>query len=228
MTPTDEGVRVFSGIWFNSDELQLAIDDARIQGRKVSVFIDPDQMAHATVLVPGVAEPIEVHLQMTAFASLTLTETLDLMAEWRRENPTIADVHDDRIMSFRSHTYKLMKTIGVERKLPRSYSTVAECQAKAKAVFAGARIIPGRVLQSTTGPENITRTDTTENVFRIGDPNALIEGTINEAEPEVGSDTQAIAGPSAGKSQQGIRGAPPTTPMRATRSRNPQSSTKNQ
>ena len=182
VTPTDEGVRVFSGIWFNSDELQLAIDNMRRVGRKVRVFIDPDDMSRATVLVPGELEPIEVHLQMTAFASLTLVEILDLMAAWRRENPRLTEVHDDRVTRFFRDTYQMMKTIGVERKLPRSYSTIGECKEKAKAVFAGARVLPGRVLQGTTAPEDITRIDATENVFQIGDADSLIEGEL--ADPD--------------------------------------------
>lgn len=181
-TPTDEGVRVFSGIWFNSDELQAAVDDARIQGRKVSVFVDPDDMSRATVLVPHAAAPVEVHLQMTAFASLTLVEILDLMAEWRRENPKTAEVHDDRVMRFRRDIHQEMKAIGVERKLPRSYSTIAECRAKAKAVFAGVRVLPGRVLHGTTAPDDITRTDIRENVYRIGDADSLIEGELGDPE----------------------------------------------
>ncbi|WP_112311554.1 DDE-type integrase/transposase/recombinase [Pseudogemmobacter bohemicus] len=196
VTPTDEGVRVFSGIWFNSDELQLAIDNMRRKDRKVRVFIDPDDMSRATVLVPGELEPIEVHLQMTAFASLTLVEILDLIAAWRRENPRLTEVHDDRVTRFFRDTYQMMKTIGVERKLPRSYSTIGECRAKAKAVFAGARVLPGRVLQGTTAPEDITRIDATENVFQIGDADSLIEGELADpdaAETQLSVDSDLVA-----------------------------------
>jgi hypothetical protein len=73
-----------------------------------------------------------------------------------------------------------MGTIGVERKLPRSYSTLAECQAKAKAVFAGSRILPGRALSGTTAPENIMRIGGAANTFKIGADDSLIEGTVVE------------------------------------------------
>jgi hypothetical protein len=184
VTPTDEGVRVFGGIWFNSDELQIAIDDARIMGRKLSVFVDPENMARATVLVPSVDEPIEVHLQITAFADMTLVEILDLMAEWRKENPKTAEIHNDRVMKFRSDIFKMMRVIGVERKLPRSFSTIAECRNKARSIFAGARIVPGRLLEGTVGPIDIMNFSRAENVFRIGPCDGPIEGIAVETDGE--------------------------------------------
>ncbi len=184
VTPTDEGVRVFSGIWFNSNALQLAIDDVGLQGQKISVFVDPDDMARATALVPGVKGPIEVHLQITAFADMTLVEILDLMAKWRREDPKSAEIHEDRLMKFRRELFTMMRKIGVERNLPRSYSTIAECQAKAKAVFAGAKITPARSLKGTVGPLDIMNIGMTENVFKIGSDDSLIEGNAVKSEVE--------------------------------------------
>ena len=78
-------------------------------------------MARETVLVAGVDEPIEVHLQIAAFADMTLVEILDLMAEWRKENPKTAEIHNDRVMKSRSEVFKMMRAIGVERKLHHSY-----------------------------------------------------------------------------------------------------------
>lgn len=111
-----------------------------------------------------------------------MVEILDLMAAWRKENPKTADIHDDRVMRFRRDIYEMMRTIGVERKLPRSYSTQAECQAKAKAVFAGSRILPGRALSGTTSPESITQIGSTANIYKIGAEDSLIEGTLAERE----------------------------------------------
>lgn len=64
-TPSDEGVRVFGGIWFNSDALQLTREEQFFEG-KVRVFVDPDNLNIATVLMPGYRDPIEVHLQMSS------------------------------------------------------------------------------------------------------------------------------------------------------------------
>jgi hypothetical protein len=48
-TPSDEGVRVFGGIWFNSDELQIIRDQQFFEG-KVKVFVDPDNL---TIPIPS-------------------------------------------------------------------------------------------------------------------------------------------------------------------------------
>ncbi|WP_126623212.1 hypothetical protein [Oceaniglobus ichthyenteri] len=94
MTPTDEGVRVFQGIWFNSDELQKQREEHRVKG-KVKVSVDPDDMNLATVILPMVKEPIEVRLQITAFADMTLPEILVLMADLRREDLATTEFHED-------------------------------------------------------------------------------------------------------------------------------------
>ncbi|WP_050525953.1 DDE-type integrase/transposase/recombinase [Pseudorhodobacter aquimaris] len=73
-TPTDEGVRVFGGICFNSDKLQEVRESPKVKARKVSVFVDPDDINAATVVIRGIDEPITVHLQITAFAVLIVTE----------------------------------------------------------------------------------------------------------------------------------------------------------
>lgn len=99
------------------------------------------------------------------------------MAEWRCENPKVAEIHDDRLIKFRRDLFTMMRKIGVERKLPRSNSTVGECRAKGKGVFAGSRVIPACALQGTAGPVDIMNTSMTENVFKIGSEDSLIEGS---------------------------------------------------
>ena len=182
--PTDEGVRVFGGIWFNSDDLQIAVDGLRAHQRKVSVYVDPDDMSRATVLVPGVSDPVEVHLQMTAFADMTLVDILNLMGQWLKENPKVTEAHDDRIMKFRQDFYKMQQAIGLERNLPRSFSTIAECKTMAKAIFAGARVVPGRGLKGTIAPDDIMNIGVAENVFQIGDDDGLIEGEVVFTQPQ--------------------------------------------
>lgn len=107
VTPTDEGVRVFSGIWFSSPELQEAREHLR-RGEKVSVFIDPDDMNHATVLLPRVNEPVCVQLQVSAFADMSLPEILNLMATWHKEDPKATEVHEDRLYRTRRARRDLM------------------------------------------------------------------------------------------------------------------------
>ncbi|MBB3994994.1 hypothetical protein GGR95_002644 [Sulfitobacter undariae] len=175
VTPTDEGVRVFQGIWFNSDDLQEKREEYRVKG-KVKVFIDPGNVNIATVILPGAKEPVEVHLQITAFADMTLPEILKLMAEQRREDPQVTAFHDDIVMRTRLQRYEQIKAIGVEHNLPRSYSTIAECKAMAKAVFAGARVVRSIAQADTTLPGEIAHLEPSRGVYPIGGDEMLIDG----------------------------------------------------
>ncbi|MBJ3762140.1 hypothetical protein ILP92_05215, partial [Maribius pontilimi] len=192
-TPTDEGVRVFHGIYFNSDELQVLRD--RIKG-KVKVFIDPDNLNTASVVLPGIKEPVEVQLQITAFADMTLPEVLKLMAEFRREDPNTSEIHEDRIMRTRRDRYDRIKEIGLEHNLPRSYSTMAECREMARAVFSGARPIRSQPLAGTTRPGDITDIQQGDGVFHVGgvDTASSAPGEPGNASSEVGPSYRETSG----------------------------------
>lgn len=186
-TPSDEGVRVFGGIWFNSPELQVVRDEQFFKG-KVQVFIDPDNLQIATVLMPGYPKHIEVHLQMTVFADMTLGEVLQLMAEYRREEPATTEIYHDRLMEVRTRRFADISSIGVEHDLPRSYTTIEECKAMARAVFSGARVIRTETLPGTTAPDAITKLDSSAVVFAIGEGASVIDGVVNEDPVEADSD----------------------------------------
>ena len=179
VTPTDEGVRVFSGVWFNSTDLQRKREEYGVKG-KVKVYVDPDDMNLATVVLPMAPEPIEVRLQITAFADMTLPEILRLMAEQRREDPETAAFHDDRVMRTRLERHAQIEAIGVEHDLPRSYSTVEECQAMGKAVFSGAHVVRSAPLAGTTAPGDLTNLTPSDGVYRLGSHDGLIDGTAEE------------------------------------------------
>ena len=179
VTPTDEGVRAFSGLWYSSPEFQEKIDRHR---GKVSVFVDPDNVSQATVLIPGVKDPVTVEIQITAFVDLTLPQVLELMAEWRKEEPDTAEIHDDRLARIRRERFDSLKALGVERKLPRSHPGLDACRAKAKALFAGARIMRGEIMPGTTAVGSLTRLDSGPAIFRIGPADSVIEGTAIEIE----------------------------------------------
>ena len=178
VTPSDEGVQVFSGIWFNSKQLQVARENQFFKG-KVRVFVDPDDLKLATVLMPGYPDPIEVELQMTVFADMTLMEVLQLMAEYRRENPATSEIYHDRLMEVKTRRFADISSIGVEHDQPRSYSTSEECKTMAKVVFSGARTIPTETLPGTTPPDAITDLDSGAGaaVFAIGDGDPVIDAT---------------------------------------------------
>ena len=155
-TPTDEGVRVFSGLWFDSDELKIVLNDSRHKG-KVSVFVDPDDVTCATVVIPKVEEPITVRLQITAFADLTLPEVLEILETMRREDPKATELYEDRLSRIRQERFHRLRAIGVERRLKRSYCTLEECVRKARSLFSGARIIRNEPLAGTTPAGRIRR-----------------------------------------------------------------------
>ena len=190
-TPTDEGVRVFEGIWFNSDELQIAREQHFFIG-KAQVWVDPDNLNIATVILPGAPDPIEVTIQTTVFADMTLGEVLQLVAEYRREDLNVTEIYYDRLMEARTRRYSDISAIGVEHDLPRSYSTIEECKALAKVAFAGARIIRTKPLAGTTTPNDVTKLDLGEGVFSLGGGRTLFDGVASEVFATGGSDTAEI------------------------------------
>jgi putative transposase len=181
--PTDEGVLVFSGIWFNSNELQEAIDLHHIS-EKVKVYVDPENLDAATVILPNVKEPVEVRLQFSAFSDLTLPQVLKLMNEHRASDAKLSEHHNDQVMRTRISRANQIKAIGVEHKLPRSYSTIGECQNMAKAVFSGARVINSSLTMITTAPGAITDIGAMGQSFNLGSSDWTVEGQIEEVQPQ--------------------------------------------
>ena len=221
--PTDEGVRVFEGIWFNSTQLQVRREELGVTG-KVKVFVDPDDMNLATVILPNGMQPIEVQLQVTAFADMTLPEVLKLMAEHRRENPEIAEFHHDQVMRTRLDRHARIMAIGVEQGLSRSYSTVNECKAMARAVFSGARVHRPQAPVAATRPGDVTSLQAAHGVYTIGDDAVLINGTAEALQSDAASDrddpvsrdVDAPAQPDAPRVDRHMAAAPPVkTPARA-------------
>lgn len=60
-----------------------------------------------------------------------------------------------------------------------SYTTVEECKAMAKAVFAGSRVVRTRSLPETTPPDAISSFDQDAQAFAIGGPATVIEGVVD-------------------------------------------------
>jgi putative transposase len=163
--PSDEGVKVFGGLYYSSPKLPEKTDKYR---GKVSVFVDPEDVTHATVLIPGEKDPVEVTIQNTVFADLTLPEVLEIMAAWRKEHPDVTVIYEDRLMRTRRRMFDQLRSIGVERKLARSYSTVRECQMKGEVVFAGTRIETAGRLPGTIAPGNLTAQHADGAIFKLG------------------------------------------------------------
>lgn len=84
LKPNDEGVRVLDGLFYSSDEFQLALEGHK---GKVTVYIDPDDLNFATAVIPRDSKLYRLVLQTTVFGDLTVSEFLELMTQYRRENP---------------------------------------------------------------------------------------------------------------------------------------------
>ena len=54
---------------------------------KVTVYVDPDNIADATVLIVGHPDPVLVELTWTAMRDLTLPEFLEVALQARKETP---------------------------------------------------------------------------------------------------------------------------------------------
>ena len=121
---------------------------------------------------------------------------LQLMAEYRREDPETTDIYHDRLMQAKIRRFDDISTIGVEHDLPRSYTTIEECKAMAKAVFAGARVIRTETLPGTTAPDAITDLAPGAGVFQIGGGASVIDGTANADPLDADGDKFNPDGPS--------------------------------
>lgn len=210
VTPSHEGVRVFRGIWFNSDLLQQELEANRIEG-KVSVYVDPDDVSRATVVLPGVKYPVEVDLQITAYADLTVPQVLQLMALWLKEHDETAEIHNDRLLQLRFERSKELKEIAQRHRLARSYSTIEECQKKAKELFRASRVIRSTQLADMTPPGQIANLENGPSVFNIGLESTLIEGQISSAPEEEVSDNTLAGSALAGSIEDAQSGSDNTT-----------------
>lgn len=235
VTPSDEGVCVFRGIWFNSEDLQLKREEYRVTG-KVKVFVDPDNLNLATVILPNVPDPVEVQLQITAFADMSLPEVLNLMAEQRKQDPRVTELHHDKVMRTRLDRRTQINAIVVENNLPRSYSTIEECEAKGKVVFAGARMMRPAPLPATTPPGDLCKAEPAGKVYRLGEQDApsddMAEETLpagssdigadraNEVEPGGNADAPSESGPRKPTRKRPTPSRPSSTPKKLSRPTN--------
>lgn len=185
--PTSEGVRVYSGIWFNSPELQQAIEDTagydRSRQRQVSVFVDPDNLSEATVVLPRMTAPIRVQLQTSAFADMSISEVLNLIRACRKEDPATTEIHEDRLAKVRRERRDLLETIGVEKGLSRSYQTRAEIKAKARIIFQGARVIASNGVQGAAKAGQLTAERPDGKIFDFTGGAGIIDGKVVDPAP---------------------------------------------
>lgn len=138
---THEGVKAF-GLPFNSVELQAA---GEIHRGKVKVFVNPDDISFATVLIEGRSAPIAAELSWTAVQDLTLPEFFEAAELARKSDPQLTQEFESTLNSVVRERFDHMERIASEKKLPRSYITIAEAERKASEILRGvhsARTIP--------------------------------------------------------------------------------------
>ncbi|MBL3587111.1 hypothetical protein JMM61_17270 [Rhodovulum sulfidophilum] len=103
-------------------------------------------------MIPRDPKRYRLALQTTVFADLTVSEFLELMTQYRRENPELTTLYEDRIAKVRLERHEQLKKIGVERRLPRSYVNVGEARKKARSLFASSRLVTTHVPIDTVAP----------------------------------------------------------------------------
>ena len=101
-------------------------------------------------------------------------------------------------MEVKARRFADISSISVEHDLPRSYTTIEECKAMAKAVFAGARVIRTETLPGTTAPNAITNLAPAAGVFQIGIGASLFDGVAKEVPVETATGvTNGMGSPTA-------------------------------
>lgn len=163
-TVTDEGVKAF-GLPYWSPELQELSDSPN---RKVTVYSDPDCTNEVTVLVEGRNEPILGVLAWTALSDLTIPEALEYQAMACAEEPGETEDFEARLARARRRRFDDVKRKGLEKKLARSFMTIAEAEAKAETIVF-ARSPHQGPHPGSTPPGMIGSEFTTDGVHNIGD-----------------------------------------------------------
>lgn len=162
-TVTHEGVRVF-GLPYSSEAIQVM---AESKNRKVTVFSDPDCVNEVTVLQEGNDTPVLGELTWTMMSDLTVAEALEFQA-YACSGPTdgAAD-YETRLLKARKRRHDDVKRKGLEEKLPRSFMTIAEAEAKAQTIIQvrNARQEP---LSGTASPGEVSAPSSTGGIFKVG------------------------------------------------------------
>jgi hypothetical protein len=119
---THEGVKAFE-LPFNSVELQRAGETFR---GKITVFVNPDDISFATILLEGHLKPILAELSWTEMKDLTLSEFLIYAQLARAEDPQLTKGFDETVNRVRRERADHMARIAAEKKLPRRFMTLTE------------------------------------------------------------------------------------------------------
>lgn len=182
VTPSKVGIRVLSGIFYNSPELQVLKDRLHGLSRKVKVFIDPMDLTVATVVLPGIPDPIEVPLSTTYFAGMTIHEALALVARYIFENPADESLNVELMTEARVRNWHQIREEERRHTRKTSFPTREACERRAAELYQG--LLPETTL-------HIAGTGTPGALMSIGEDAAalpigggtLIEGQVAKVAP---------------------------------------------
>lgn len=186
-----EGVKAF-GLPYNSPELQLAGERAK---GKVTVFVDPDQIAFATVLLEGRSDPILADLSWTAMSDLTLKEFFTVAESARAEDPELTEAFESTLSRVRQERFSQLADIASKRKLPRSYMTLEEANKKAHVILAGVHSSRVIEVEGAAQPGSLNDECLSQGAYVIGDGfSEAIELQSDDTNPDFLTSTPNIEG----------------------------------
>lgn len=137
VTPNDNGVVAFM-LPFNSEELQNARKSYK---RKVTVYVNPDDIAHATVLFRGQPDPVLADLTLTTMTSLTLQEFLYELRDFRKETPAGTILREQKILAARRDRREKLDEIAQRHRLKRTFMTLEEATRLVETIDRGVNVI---------------------------------------------------------------------------------------
>ena len=150
LTPQKIGVSFRDGLVYHSDELQKTRDKVR-PAQQVTLYVDPDDLAEATICTPDAPEPLAVALQNTVYIDLTLAEYDAEITRLRSKDPRRAADHaKTRIDSYNKRKAEV-SAIEKARKPPRATSTQSELERQTKVVQGGPRHTPQQLPDTWQG-----------------------------------------------------------------------------
>ncbi|MBK4214714.1 hypothetical protein JJJ17_02115 [Paracoccus caeni] len=176
---TDEGIKAF-GLPFNSVELQQLRDHIH---SRVAIYVDPDCIRHATVLIENHREPVLVDLSWTEMQDLTLPQFLAVLEQAWNEDPQTTHLREAQLARVRARLSDQLEKIALERGLARSFMTVDEAQTKAARYSTGVHVSHPGQLPGTLSPDDIALELPASEQHRIGRGHQPpIEGGLDEKE----------------------------------------------
>lgn len=146
---------------------------------KVSVYVDPNDLNHATILVPGEAQPFRVDLQTSFFADMSLLEVMTLLERYRYEHPRQTEIYEDQLAALRRDRYDELKRLELERNADPSSFSLEAIKRKADFVLRGARVNFTSSLPFTTSPDDLMSVTGDVKAVKLDD---FIEGECSHQE----------------------------------------------